>query len=93
MPQISIKKKDKISEQILHYLYTISPESHYTSKIAEEIARDEEFTKSLLIGLKSKSLVVEINKNSNGAEYKRRQRWRLSSSTYDVYSKHPSVSG
>jgi hypothetical protein len=90
MPALSKKKKDKISEQLLHYLFSISPIAQFTSKISEEIARDEEFTKSLLINLKSKSLVVEINKNAEGTSYIRRQRWRLSNQAYDFYKKHQS---
>jgi len=88
MPKISPKKKEKIQEQILHHLFSISPESRFTNKIAEEIARDEEFTKFLLEDLKSKSLITEINKNSSGKEYTKRQRWTLSSKAFDVYSKH-----
>ena len=48
MPRISQQKKDKISEQILHYLFTISPEAKFVSDIGKEVARDEEFVKSLL---------------------------------------------
>ena len=87
MPKISQQKKEKISEQILHYLFSISPEAVYTNKIAEETARDEEFTKSILQDLKSKNLVIEVKKSSQGADYIRRQRWRLSSQVYNIYSK------
>lgn len=87
MPSISNQKKDKIAEQILYYLFSVSPETKFTSDIAKEIARDEEFTKSLLIELKQKNLVVEINKNSLGLQYIRRQRWRLSNEAFKVYSK------
>jgi len=92
MPKISDNKKDKIAEQILHYLFTISPEQKFTSDIAKEIARDEEFTKILLSVLKEKKLIVEINKNSQGLNYKRRQRWRLSNEAFEIYSKHQSQS-
>ncbi len=88
MPKLSKEKKDKISEQILHHLFTISPESRFTSEIAKEIARDEEFTKSLLIELTQKKLVVEIKKNKDGLDYAKRQRWRLSNQAYDAYKKH-----
>jgi len=88
MPRISNQKKDKISEQILHHLFTISPNTAFTSDIAQEIARDEEFVKSMLQDLHSKKLIVLINKNSQGDIYSRRQRWRLSNEAYDVYSKH-----
>lgn len=90
MPKISQKKKDKISEQILHYLFNISPIAVHTNNIAEEIARDEEFTKDILTELKSKGLVAEIKKNSDGVDYLRRQRWRLSNDAFSVYKNQTS---
>lgn len=88
MPKLSKEKKDKISEQILHHLFTLSPQSKFTSEIAREIARDEEFTKALLTELEKKKLIVEINKNPEGIEYTKRQRWRLSNQAYEAYKKH-----
>jgi len=88
MPVISQKKKDKISEQILHHLFEISPSSEFTSEISESIARDEEFIKVLLLELQKKALVVLIDKNSEGTKYQKRQRWRLSQQAYDIYKKH-----
>lgn len=90
MPIISKEKKDKISEQILHYLFSNSPEAKFTSEIAKEIARDEEFIKSLLSELSQKKLVVEVNKNKLGIDYIRRQRWILSPEAFTIYSKHQS---
>lgn len=91
MPSISKQKKDKISEQILHYLFEISPNSAYTNKIAEEIARDEEFIKLILVDLAKQDLVVCIDKNPSGVKYSRRQRWRLSSEAFAVYKQHQSI--
>jgi predicted transcriptional regulator with HTH domain len=88
MPQISQAKKDKISEHILHHLFSIAPQSSYTSHIAGEIARDEEFTKRLLTNLLKKQLVICIKKNSSGILLRRRQRWRLSDKAYNAYKKH-----
>ncbi|MDP4039007.1 MAG: hypothetical protein Q8P57_00275 [Candidatus Pacearchaeota archaeon] len=88
MPTISNQKREKISEQILHHLFTISPSSEFTSKIAEETARDEEFTKSLLTDLEKKKLVVRIDKNPKGIPYLKRQRWRLSSQAFSIYKNH-----
>jgi len=87
MPKLSKEKIDKISEQILNYLFTISPDSAFTNKIGNEIARDEEFTKSILQDLTKKKLVAEVNKNKNGIDYLKRQRWRLSNQAFDVYQK------
>ncbi|MDP3992483.1 MAG: hypothetical protein U1B79_01525 [Candidatus Pacearchaeota archaeon] len=83
--KISDKKKDKISEQILAFLYPLSPKPAFTSKIAQEIARDEEFTKSILIDLKKKGLLIEIKKNPEGKQYLRRSRWNLSDAAYNAY--------
>lgn len=85
MPRISESKKKKISEQILSYLFLISPKQVFTSNIAKELARDEEFIKKLLLDLNNKGLVVKINKNSLGQVYERRLRWRLSNKTYEAY--------
>lgn len=84
--KISDKKRDRISEHILSFLYNESPKTFFTSKIAEEIARDEEFVKSLLFDLKDKNLVVEIKKNPKGKEYLRRSRWKISGGAYQIYN-------
>ena len=88
MPRISQTKRDKISEQILHYLFSASPEAKFTVDIAREVARDEEFTKALLQDLKVKDLILEVNKNSKGIQYLRRQRWRLANKTFEAYNNH-----
>jgi DNA-binding IscR family transcriptional regulator len=89
--KISKQKREKISEQILSYLFHESPKSKFTAHIAQELARDEEFVKKLLLELKSKQLVVSIKKNSKGIPYEKRIRWKLSTETYNVYKKHLSI--
>ena len=84
--RISNQKREKICEQILAHLYTISPKSIFTSDIAKEIARDEEFIKKLLIEMRDKKILTEIKKNSQGNLYLRRSRWRLSDSAYTSYN-------
>jgi len=86
--KISQKKKNKICEQILYYLFTQTPRAIYTSHIAEEIARDEEYVKKLLAELKEKKLVTEIKKNKEGIDYIRRSRWKLPNSVYLLYKKN-----
>ena len=83
--RISNKKREKISEQILAFLYSINPKPVFTSHIAQEIARDEEFVKKILQELKNKKLVAEIKKNPKGIPYKQRTRWKLSDITYQTY--------
>ncbi|MEX2016898.1 MAG: hypothetical protein WD876_00290 [Candidatus Pacearchaeota archaeon] len=83
--KISDRKKEKISEQILAFLYSINPKPIFTSHISNEIVRDDEMVKQLLQGMKKKGLVVEIKKNSKGKEYSRRSRWILSEQAYKIY--------
>ncbi len=86
--KISEQKKEKIYEQILALLYSVSPKSLFTLNIAQEIARDEEFVKFLLLELKKKELVVEIKKNPQGLPYLKRSRWKLTDSAYQAYKTH-----
>ncbi|MGV8142458.1 MAG: hypothetical protein ACP5NS_02365 [Candidatus Pacearchaeota archaeon] len=88
MPPISKAKRSKISEQILSHLYSSAPQALFTSTIAEEIVRDEEFTKSLLKELEVHKLVVKVTKSPSGQEYQRWERWRLSNAAFDAYKKH-----
>ncbi len=85
--KISEEKKEKICEQILFHLFSIFPKAIFTINIAQEIARDEEFTKKLLLNLKKKFLVFEIKKNPKGNPYLKRSRWRLSNKAYFTYKK------
>lgn len=83
--RISNSKKEKIFEQILLTLYLKSPNPLFTSEIAQEIARDEEFIKKLLKELKSKNLINEVKKNPQGIPYIRRSRWVMNDNTYKIY--------
>jgi len=89
--KISNEKREKISEQILALLYSLNPQSIFTSYIAKEIARDEEFTKNLLLELRNKKLVIEIKMNPKGVIYKRRSRWKLTNLSYQTYKKHQAI--
>ena len=86
--KIAKEKRDKISEQILALLYSNFTKPLFTSKIAQELARDEEFIKNLLDELKTKKLVISINKNSQGIPYLKRTRWRLQDNVYQAYKQH-----
>ena len=88
MPLISKEKKDKISEHILSMLFNNFPKPLFTAQIAKEIARDEEFTKDLLIELDQQRLIIPITKNPKGIEYIKRIRWRISNKAHEAYSKY-----
>ncbi len=87
MPRISDEKIEKISEQILSYLYSVFPRLVFTVEVARELARDEEFVKRLLLGLEEKGLVVRVSKNSRGEVYLKRMRWRISNRAHEVYNR------
>ncbi|MFH1325804.1 MAG: hypothetical protein ABIH49_03510 [archaeon] len=91
--KISSEKKERISEQILAFLYSSNSKPQFTSQIAREIVRDEEFTKSLLIELRKKKLVAEIKKSPKGRSYSRRSRWALSEAAYGKYKAIAGYSG
>jgi len=84
--KVSFKTQEKIYEHILACLYEVSPRALFTSKIASEIARDEEFVKKLLLLLSKKGLVVPIRKNKEGKPFIRRIRWRLSDAAFKSYN-------
>ena len=86
MPRISKEKRDKVQEQILYFLYSIFPKQVFTVDVAREIARDEEFIKNMMLELEKNDLVVKIDKNSEGAKYGRRLRWRISNKAYEIYN-------
>lgn len=83
--RISKEKKDKISEQILSELFHFYPKALFTAEIAKNLARDEEFVKSLMLELKNKNLVSMIKKNPQGEFYSRRIRWILSPQAFQAY--------
>jgi hypothetical protein len=91
MPRISKEKKDKIKEQILFFLYSIFPKQVFTAEIARETARDEEFTKQLLIELYKKQIIIKVNKNPLGKTYLKRVRWRLSNKAHQAYKNQSNI--
>jgi len=85
MPRISDKKIKKLKEHILSILYDNHFNPLFTSNIAEELIRDEEFTLRLLDELKKDGFIKEINKNTDGKKYLSRKKWILKSKIYDQY--------
>jgi len=84
--KISQTKIDRITEQILSFLYHTFPNQPFTAEVARELARDEEFIKNLLFNLRAKGLVIPIRKNAKGEIFSRRLKWRLTNKVYDIYS-------
>jgi predicted transcriptional regulator with HTH domain len=86
--RVSEEKRTKISEQIMAFLYSVSPKSLFVVEIAREIARDEEFVKEILQKLKKDNLIIEIKKSPKGIVYLRRSRWKISDAAYLAYKNH-----
>ena len=78
MSKISEKKKDKIKGEILRVLYEIFPEQLFTNKIAEEVARNNEFVLKLL---KEMEELKWVKKSKRIAKTK----WGLSLEIYNQY--------
>jgi len=78
MSKISEKKKDKIKGEILRVLYENFPSLLFTNKIAEEIARDNEFVLKLLNEMED---LKWVKKNKKIA----RTKWGL---TLDIYNQY-----
>ena len=85
MTKISDSNIKKLKEQILSVIYTFHFNPLFTSNIAEEMIRDEEFTLRLLNELKKEGFIEEITKNTNGKKYISRKKWILKSKIYDQY--------
>lgn len=83
--KLSKEKRDRISEQVLAFLYQSFPRAKFTAEVAKEIARDEEFVKNILFDLKDKNLVLAVKKNESGKDFIRRIRWQLSAPVYKAY--------
>lgn len=85
--RISVSKEEKIKESIIHLLFEHSPKALFTASIAQNLARDEEYIKKLLLALERKNFVVAVKKNPQGKSYRRRIRWLLDTKIYETYKK------
>lgn len=85
MPPISKEKIKKIKENIIFCLFNSFPKALFTSEIANEIVRDEEFTKKILLELEKEKFIFRISLNNNGKKYSRRLKWALNSLVYNNY--------
>ncbi|MEM4605481.1 MAG: hypothetical protein QW103_00375 [Candidatus Pacearchaeota archaeon] len=85
MHNLSEEKITKIKENIVFCLFNSFPKALFTSEIAKELARDEEFIKKMLLELEKNKLIIPIFLNNKGKKYKKRIKWTISSSVYEKY--------
>ncbi len=87
MPKISDKKVQRIKEEVLLLLYNNPAKPLFTSQIADEMIRDEEFILRLLKELNKEGFIDEIKRNSNGKNFLSRRKWTLKSNVYSQYKR------
>lgn len=79
MPVVGKAMRSVIENHVIMFLKSGRNKPQFTSMIAQGIARDEEFAKSFLQAMRSRKLLILIDKNKKGKKWKSRQMWRLSS--------------
>jgi predicted transcriptional regulator len=87
MSKLSEKNIQKLKEQILSVIYLNHFNPLFTSQIANELIRDEEFVLKLLKNLKKEGIIQEINKNNDGKRYLARKKWLLKNKAYNEYKR------
>lgn len=85
MVKLSEKTIQLLKDDIMSILYENPLKAMFTNEIAVELRRNNEFTKKLLLELKKKGLVEEVNKNKRGQEYLRNKKWRIPSRVLKVF--------
>ena len=78
MVRLSDKTRTLLKNDILAILYESSLKPMYTSHIATELRRDNEFVLKLLLELKKEKLVKEVKKGRSG-DYLARKKWIIPS--------------
>ena len=80
MSRISQKNFDRIAESVLQVLYESHPVALSTTRIADQIARDNEFTGKVLHFLLEKGVVVKKDREN-------RINWLLAKKAKENYDK------
>lgn len=85
MVRLSTKTIQLLKDDIISILYDQPLRPMFTNQIANELRRDNEFTKKLLLILKKEGLVEPINKNHKGQEYLTHTKWRIPPKVLKAY--------
>ena len=84
MSRISDKNIEKIKNEILYLLYESKLNGLFTKKIADELARDDEFVLRLLNGLEKDKIVKTVNSHLK-SNFIRRKKWVMTEEAYKKY--------
>ena len=76
MVKLSEKTMKALKEDILSILYERPLIPLFTYKVAQELRRDNEFTKKLLMMLQKEGLVEEIDQGNRG-KFLARRKWKI----------------
>jgi hypothetical protein len=88
MSKLSNKKRERIKEEVLRVLYENSPKALFTSYIANEVIRDNEFVLSLMKEMERLGVVEGVKSRGNKSVKKKiRTRWRLTNRAFEEYKK------
>ncbi|MEK6860933.1 MAG: hypothetical protein AABY07_03085 [Nanoarchaeota archaeon] len=85
MVKLSTQLINLIKDDIISHLYNNQVRSYFTSEIAKEIRRDNEFALKLLTELQEQGLVEQIKKNKQGKKYLARVKWRIPNHVIKAY--------
>lgn len=85
MVKLSGKTISLLKDDIISILYENPLKPLLTKEIANELRRDKEFTKSLLLELKQQGILSQIKKNNKGKEYLKRTRWLINQDVMNKY--------
>lgn len=87
MSKLSDKTREKLKDAILSVLYDDTLNPLFTHAIANEIIRDKELTLKLLLELKEKGFVKQVQKDSRGRYYQKRRKWILPNNIIQAFDK------
>ena len=76
MVKLSQKTISALKDDVMSILYENPLISRSTYEISQELRRDKEFTKKLLLELKNDNFVEEVKKGKRG-EYLTHRKWRI----------------
>lgn len=85
MSKISKKNIKKIEEDVLRIVFDAGLAGIFTFKIAEELARDDEFVLRILKGLEKNEIIRQVKKSGKGHEYYRKRKWVMTTNAYEKY--------
>ena len=86
MVRLSSRTINLLKDDIISIIYENQLKPLLSIEIANELRRDKEFTKGLLLELKKQGILKEIKKNNKGKDYIKRSRWAIKKEVISKYN-------